>query len=132
MTTLSDFLYERKFCMLKIVSLGLLGVICLAIFVMHVICNLVSSVGEEKQKRLEYVNIAFHVLMIIPLFFLGYSIEIAVLFFMASVFVHTALGAISVKLHKPEPSGEELSLAADNETGPMTDGEASNSGEVSA
>ena len=115
--------------MLKIASLCALGVICLAIFVMHIICSFVSSIGKNRQKLLEYVNIAFHILMLVPLFLLGLSIEIAVLFFMASVFIHTLFGAISYKLKRHPECETEITVLED--IAPANTESNGNDGEVS-
>ena len=109
--------------MFKIAMLCALGVICFAIFLMHIICAFATSVSDTRLKALEYVNICFHVIMLAPLFALGYSIEIAVLFFMSSVFIHTAFGAISAKIHKNDEALLEAFLAENEKPDSQNDGE---------
>jgi hypothetical protein len=90
---------------------------------MHIICAFARAISEIRIKILEYVNICFHIILLAPLFALGYSIEIAVLFFMSSVFIRTALGAISFKWQKRNSALLEAFLAGKDLTDSQTDGE---------
>lgn len=93
----------------------LLGIICLSILTMHFICAFVTGIDDRRRKKLEYVNIAFHVLMLIPMFMLEFDIERAVLFFMGSVFTHSLFGAIAYKIEARAKAKCEASAECDGQ-----------------